>query len=79
MFESSAEFKKVEFHEVHVATAALLAHKANWPADLAYAFEQLPDTRTPRFMVFLDRKLVLATTGNRGWNDDAWPFIQKNA
>jgi hypothetical protein len=57
--------------------------EASWPAaakPVRTAFLDSDEgkangSRTPRFILFLDDKVVLTVTGNAGWKDKMWPKL----
>ena len=75
--------QKLDYRVVHPANQTLVLKEEEWPADSRWvrtAFldsdegKSRPDA-TPRFILGLDGKVILAVTGNAGWKDKMWPKI----
>lgn len=68
---------------VHPANADLVTAEASWPAAaqpvrtifLASDEGKADGSKTPRFILFQDGKIVLTATGNAGWKEKMWPKI----
>jgi hypothetical protein len=68
---------------VHPANVDLVTAEASWPAatqPVRTAFLNSEEgkangSKTPRFILFQDGKIVLTVTGNAGWKDQMWPKI----
>ena len=68
---------------VYPANSDLVTAEASWPdaaRPVRTAFLDSDEgktggSKTPRFILFQDGKIVLTVTGNAGWRDKMWPKI----
>ena len=75
--------QKLDYRVVHPANQTLVLKEEEWPADSRWVRTAFLDSdegkangsKTPRFILFQDGKVVLTVTGNAGWKDKMWPKL----
>ena len=89
LWRQTAQYGKVAYSRVEVASAKLVAMRSEWPEELRWALdlflaspsaEGIKALYTPRFIIASKRrdKLLHSAHGYRGWTDFAKPWLDKH-